>query len=325
MSHASQDTSSRDSHMTIAGRLSVLIPISERHDDLGALHDEYRNALLAARQDIEFIYILDGPKPEALAQLRALRERGEQILILQLGKWFGEAAAISAGYNVAKGDWILILPSYYQVEPASIPRLLEAREGQHMVVARRHPRTGSAWNRTLGRVFNSLVRLITGTRFSDLGCGVRLVQRIVLEEISIYGDQHRFLPVIAEMRGFSVAEVSLTQSPKDFVHRKYSPGVFVRRILDLVSVFFLARFTKKPLRFFGLIGSSVTFVGGLWMAIMVIQRLFLDQPLAERPALILAALLLTLGVQIFTLGLVGEIIIFTHARDIREYAVEEIV
>jgi glycosyltransferase involved in cell wall biosynthesis len=325
MSHAIQDDLSPASLTTIAGLLSVVVPVSERHDDLGTLHDEYRNSLLPVQQDLEFIYVLDGPKPEALLQLRALRERGEKLLILQLGKWFGEAAAITAGYNVAKGDWILILPSYYQVEPASIPRLLEARNSQHMVVARRHPRTGSAWNRTLGRAFNSLVRLITGTELSDLGCGARLVQRIVLDEVSIYGDQHRFLPVIAEMRGFSVAEVPLAQSPRDFVHRKHRPGVFIRRILDLVSVFFLARFTKKPLRFFGLIGSSVTLVGGLWMAIMVFQRLFLDQPLAERPALILAALLVTLGVQIFTLGLVGEIIIFTHARDIREYAVEEIV
>ncbi|NGX16856.1 glycosyltransferase [Wenzhouxiangella sp. XN24] len=305
-------------------RLTVIVPVSERHDDLRTLHDDYRKALLTVEQDLEFIYVLDGPKPQALQQLRELRSRGEELIILQFGKWFGEAAAISAGFSASSGTWVMTLPSYYQVEPASIADLWSSRKTSHMTVACRHPRAGSAWNRVLGRVFNALVRAITGTQLSDLGCGARLMSRNVLEEIPIYGDQHRFLPVLASMRGFSVTEVPLAQSPRDLVHRPYGPGVFLRRILDLVSVFFLARFTKKPLRFFGLIGTAIALVGALWTSWLVVQRVFMDQGLGDRPALILAALLITLGVQVFTLGLVGEIIIFTHARDIREYAVEEV-
>jgi glycosyltransferase involved in cell wall biosynthesis len=324
MNNAPISQPSSDSQETVNNRLSVVVPVSERHDDLRTLHDEYRNGLRSTQFELEFIYVLDGPKPEALAQLRALRARGEQFVILQLGKWFGEAAAIMAGFNVSSGAWILTLPSYYQIEPASLPELMGARGENHMIAARRHPRAGSLWNRMLGRAFNSLVRFITGTQLTDLGCGVRLMSRRVLEEISIYGDQHRFLPVLAEMRGFSIKEVPLAQAKLDRAHRAYGIGVFVRRILDLVSVFFLARFTKKPLRFFGLIGTGIALIGAVWIAWLVFQRTFMGEALAERPALILGALLVTLGVQVFTLGLVGEIIIFTHARDIREYAVEEI-
>jgi glycosyltransferase involved in cell wall biosynthesis len=324
MNHTIQQTPLPDSQAAVADRISVIIPVGARQDDLKTLHNEYRRALSTAHDDLEFIYVLDGPNPDSLAQLQQLREAGEQFTILQLGKWFGEAAAISAGFNISTGAWVLTLPSYYQVEPSALPELLAARGSADLVAACRHPRAGSTWNRMLGRTFNALVRFITGTRLTDLGCGARLIRRAVLDEIPIYGDQHRFLPVLAELRGFSVVEVPLAQSPRDVAHRPYGPGVFVRRTLDLVSVFFLARFTKKPLRFFGLIGTGIAFIGALWIAWLVFQRLFMGEGLGERPALILAALLVTLGVQVFTLGLVGEIIIFTHARDIREYAVEEI-
>lgn len=308
----------------VADRLSVVVPVSERHDDLVTLHREYRNALAPVCPDLEFIYVLDGPYPEALAMLRTLRAEGEALRILQMGMWFGEAAAINAGFAWATGSSIMTLPAYYQIKPDALGALLDARRGHHMAVGFRHERAGSRLNRALGVAFNGLVRMVTGTRFRDLGCGARVFSRAVLEEITIYGDQHRFLPVLAELRGFSVTEVPLAQSKEDVRHRHHGPGKLVRRLLDLVSVFFLARFTKKPLRFFGLIGTGIASLGALWMAALVFERLFLGQPLADRPALILAALLLVLGIQVFALGLVGEIIIFTHAREIREYAIEEI-
>lgn len=308
----------------VKDRLSVIIPISERHDDLVTLHRAYAGALAPACEDIEFIYVLDGTDPQALAMLQVLRATGASIRILQMGMWFGEAAAINAGFAWATGASIMTLPAYNQVSPESVAALLHARGKHHMVVGYRNQRAGSRANLVFGRIFNGLVRFVTGTQFRDLGCGARLFGRGVLEEITIYGDQHRFLPVLAEMRGFSVGEVPLAQAPEDISHRRHGPGKLVRRVLDLVSVFFLARFTKKPLRFFGLIGSGIASLGALWMAVLVFERLFLEQPLSDRPALVLAALLVVLGVQIFALGLVGEIIIFTHAREIREYAVEEI-
>jgi hypothetical protein len=304
--------------------ISVIVPVTERPADLGRLHGEYRAALEALPAEAEFIYVLDGERPKALAELQALRQAGEQFRVLQLGHWVGEAGAISAGFGVAQGEWIFTLPAYYQVRPDEVQRLWTERAGRHMAVGFRYPRRDASVNRWLGTAFNSLVSFITGTRFHDLGCGARLFHRSVLEEIALYGDQHRFLPVLASLRGFSVIEVPLAQSEHDLGMRGHGPGVLLRRVLDLMTVFFLARFTKKPLRFFGLVGSGVGALGLLWAAWLIFQRLVFDMPLADRPALMLASLLIVLGVQVFALGLVGEIVIFTHAREIREYAVEEV-
>lgn len=318
-------TSPADLPAPVSGRLSVIIPVSERPDDLRIVHHEYRAAIDQFTANVEFIYVLDGKAPVALEQLQTLQGAGERLRVLQLGHWFGDAAAISAGFLHASGEWILTLPSYFQVQPGEVGKLWEQRGGHHMLVGFRHPRKDAATNRWLGRSFNWLVGRITGTDFHDLGCGVRLFHRIVLEEIPLYGDQHRFLPVLAALRGFSTIEIPLAQSEKDFGIRGYGPGVLFRRLLDLTTVFFVARFTKKPLRFFGLIGSGITSLGGIWTAWLVFQRLFLGEALADRPALILASLMIVLGVQVFALGLLGEIIIYTHAKEIREYTVEEIV
>jgi hypothetical protein len=144
-------------------------------------------------------------------------------------------------------------------------------------------------------------------------------------ELPLYGDQHRFLPLLAARLGFRIGEVNVAQSRKEKFWRLYRPGVYPRRLLDLLTVFFLIKFTKKPLRFFGLIGAATFLLGGLLTLYLVIERLFFGVPLAQRPALLLSSLLVVLGVQIFALGLIGELIIFTHAKDIKEYTIDEII
>src|SRR5690606_27486643 len=150
------------------------------------------------------------------------------------------------------------------------------------------------------------------------GCGARVMSRRVVQEITIYGDQHRLLPVLAAQQGFAVREVDVAQSPRDEFRGRYRLREYLHRLLDLFTVFFLTRFTKKPLRFFGMSGRGTFTLGGLMLAVLVVQRLVFEQPLADRPALLLSCLLLVLGVQLFALGLLGELIIFTHAKDLKE-------
>ena len=154
---------------------------------------------------------------------------------------------------------------------------------------------------------------------------MRAFKREIAQEVTIYGDQHRFLPVLASRRGFKVRELKVGQSPKDQFRGVYRPREYVHRLLDIFTVFFLVRFTKKPLRFFGMIGSVTLAIGVVFVLYLVIERLFMDVPLAERPALLLSSLLVVLGVQILALGLIGELIIFTHARELKEYTVDEII
>jgi len=166
---------------------------------------------------------------------------------------------------------------------------------------------------------------VTRSRFRDLGCGARALRRQVFEEIDLYGDQHRFMAILAARLGFRVTEVRVRQSPQDRLHRIYRPKEYAHHVLDLFSIFFLVRFTKKPLRFFGMLGAVTFGVGALLIAWLCVDRLLFGEALADRPALLLAALLVVLGLQVFALGLLGELIIFTHARGLKDYRVEEVI
>jgi len=151
------------------------------------------------------------------------------------------------------------------------------------------------------------------------------MKRVVLEELSLYGDQHRLLAVLADRKGFKVAEVELRQSGRDHFEGVYRPREYAHLVLDVFTVFFLVRFTKKPLRFFGMLGASMFGLGALLVLYLVFERLVFGDSLADRPALILSALVVVLGLQLFALGLLAELIIFTHARHIKDYQGAEII
>lgn len=305
-------------------QLSVIIPITERHDPVTELYNDYKKAIVDSGVSYEVIYVIDGDHPNALEELTKLKV-SEPLTIIKLAKWFGESTALNAGFSIAKGKSIITLPAYQQIESSSIPALINAHKDHDMVLARRWPRRDSFLNRLQSRVFNFLLRFATDLKIQDAGCGVRVFTRKVVEEIQIYGDLHRFLPVMAHRQGFRVTQIDVKQADKDAHQRVYSPGVYLRRLLDLLTIFFLLKFTKKPLRFFGLAGTTLFSIGTLATLYIIFERLFMDVAMAGRPVLILSSLLIVLGIQIIAIGLVGEIIIFTHARHLKEYTIEKII
>jgi hypothetical protein len=217
------------------------------------------------------------------------------------------------------------LPAYHQIDGNEIHKLVAGLNSADLCVGRRWPRQ-ETWFSSMRRVaFHRLAAWVTGMPLRDLGCGARVMRRCVLEEIALYGDQHRFLALLADRQGFRVREIDLHQSPKDHFAGGYRAREYAHRILDIFTVFFLVRFTKKPLRFFGMVGASTFTIGLILVLIIVVQRLFFHQPLADRPALLLSSLLIVLGLQVFALGLLGELIIFTHAKDLKDYQVERII
>jgi len=305
--------------------VSAIIPVSERHDDTRSLYFDYKEALDQTGLAYETVFVLDGQFPRIAEELKDMRANGERIRVIQLTKSFGEAAALTVGFDNSSGDLLLTLPAYYQASPADISKLFAGLEQNDMVIGRRWPRTDSKLKQLQTRAFHGILHFVADCSFRDLGCGLRLFRRQVVDEIPLYGDQHRFLPVLAEQRGFRVTEIDVAQSERDTAPKVYASGVYLRRILDILTVFFLVKFTKKPLRFFGLIGSSVLAFGGLILLIVIVQRLFFGVGLGDRPALVLSSLFVVLGVQLLALGLIGELIIFTHARDIKEYTIEKIL
>jgi len=305
--------------------LSVIMPVGNRHaSDIATLYAEYKAGLVGLDTPYEFIVVLDGPRPDVAASLQRLLERGENLIVISLTKRFGEATALMAGFQRASGRMIVTAPAYHQVQGAELGKLVRALDKADLAIGRRWPRVGGRFEVLRRDVFHELIAT-GGQRFSDLGCGARAMKRRVLEEISLYGDQHRFLPVLASRQGFRTVEIDVAQSPLDRYDRRYPMRDYVHRVLDIFTVFFLVRFTKKPLRFFGMVGASTFVIGALLVAWLAIDRLVFLHPLADRPALLLSSLLVVLGMQLFALGLLGELIIFTHARDIKDYQIDEVI
>ena len=307
-------------------QLSGIVVVGDRRDNLSSLVRDYWSALDATRCTFELIFIIDGRRDDAASELEKIRSaKNLPIKIVQLTRSFGDATALMCGIDLAIGKKIVTLPAYYQVDPAELPDLIEKSTGNDVLIVRREPRRGGKFERLRRRAFHRILESITGHRFNDLGCYVRILNKEVLNELRLYGDQHRFLPVLARNAGFTVIEVDARQSEHDYFRSRYRIREYMHRLLDIFTIFFLVRFTKKPLRFFGMVGSVIGIAGVLILAALVFERLFLNEPLADRPALLLSSLLAVLGLQLFSLGLLGELIIFTHARSLKEYKIAEII
>lgn len=305
-----------------SGIVSVVVPVVERTDDLMAVYHAFARELESRSEDFEFLFVFDGrfaPPPE----LVALSRENVGVRILRFAREFGETAALRIGIEKSRGDVVLTLPAYFQVQPDGVGRLLDAiAAGADMAVANRSPRLDSWLNRMQSRAFHRIVGGVTDQQFHDMACGVRAMRRTVAETLPLYGDLHRFIPALALREGYRVEEVPLAQHPSDARIRVYRPGVYFRRLIDIAAFFFLAKFTERPLRFFGLVGSVFLISGAALSLVLLIQR-FEGQGIANRPALLLAVLLVALGVQLIGLGLVGEIIVHLRAPHRRAYRVRE--
>ena len=307
--------------------LSVIIVVRdpERASPVQQLFFDYKEQVEKTGLNYEFIFVVQGSHPKVFGPLSHLKEQGERLNILVLAKWYGEATALNAGFDHASGTIVLTLPAYHQVAPEAIPAMIDALAESDMVIVRRWPRVDNKLNRLQTRFFHFILRKMLGVTFRDLTCSLRAMKRTVVETVHMYGDQQRFFPILATSYGFRVTEVELPQTEEDAFSRYYPAGVYVRRLLDILSIFFLVKFTAKPLRFFGLNGLFVFVIGILFSAVLVVQRIFFGEALADRPALLFGVLLIVLGILLFAIGLVGELIIFVHAKDLKEYRIEKIV
>ncbi|RLA26439.1 MAG: hypothetical protein DRR15_19755 [Gammaproteobacteria bacterium] len=306
--------------------ISAVVPVDTRYEKSTSLAKDYLESLQKMDKSFELVFVLDSRHAELCDELTRMTKKHSQLKIIRLTRGFGEAAALTAGFEQTTGEIVLTLPAYYQIQAPEIHKLIDGLENSDVAIGARWPRASKSKFESFRRkIFHWMVGGVVGDTFKDLGCGARALRRTVVEEGPIYGDQHRYIPRLAIRRGVSICEVEVLQSEKDQYKGGYSPRVYVRYLLDLLTVFFLVRFTKKPLRFFGMIGTVTFAVGALFMAYVVFERLFFDVALADRPALLISSLLVVLGLQIFALGLLGELIIFTHAQEIKEYTIEEII
>lgn len=306
--------------------LSVLVPVTERPWPLVDVFQENAKALRDAGRSFEFLFVVESHRLHLSDGLEELAASGEPVRLLVVGPHIGESAMLKAALPRARADLLLTLAPYPRVEPQGLPLLLQAvDEGADMATACRVSDHSSRINLLQRSLFHLLVRRGLGGGFQDLASGVRAMRREVLEAAPIYGDLSRFTPVLVQREGFDVREVPLPQHPEDARARVYPPGVYVRRLIDLLGVYFLLRFTRKPLRFFGLVGAVFGTAGFAILLVLGMQRLG-GVAMSDRPLLLLGLLLAVLGAQAIALGLIGEIIVNLNiGRGQEGYRVREVV
>ncbi|HEV2852870.1 MAG TPA: glycosyltransferase [Thermoanaerobaculia bacterium] len=318
------------SEPNISPDVSVVIPVVERYGDLEQIYNEFAAELARLGRTAEFLFVVDEQLRDAVPALRRIQARTPQttqeVLIILLGGPFGASAALTTGLTRARGERVVTLASYFQVEPSGLgPALQALDEGADLVVGRRYPRIDSRFNRIQSRLFHGIVHRLTGTDFHDVSCGFKVMKKRVARDLNLYGGLHRFIPLLALHRGFAVREIPVPQRQEDRPMRYHGTGTYLGRLLDILNIFFLTKFTRTPLRFFGLLGAGLFSLGFLIDLVVAVEKVFFATGLSDRALLLLGVLLMVLGVQTLSLGLVGEIIIFTHARNAREYKVAEII
>lgn len=302
--------------------ISVVVPVTQDCADIEAAYQSYRTVLGSFGKPVEFIYVLDGAMPRAARTLRGLRAAGEPVEVLSFASAFGEAAALTVGFRHAAGDVVFTLTPRAVIAPETLPQLIEALATSDVAVARRMTEDGQPPRRR--RKFDRMVNALFGTSLQDIRCGVRAMRAEVAKELTIYGNQHRFLPLLAQAQGFVVREVDLPAARTPERSSRLLP-FDTSLVLDVITIYFLLRFVKKPFRFFGGFGLAVLAIGALFTAYLIAGRLFFDIPLVDRPALVLSTLMIVLGIQIISVGLIGEIVAFAYAKDIKDYRVDRIV
>jgi hypothetical protein len=297
-----------------AVKVSVIVAGPDESVPLDQLYREYAEPLKQHGISYEFVFVTAAEDHGLLEPLTQLERANEPIVLLESAPRVVEAALLRSALPLCRGAVMLLLAPDRRVAPEALPVLVRAiDDGADIVVARRSVEHDAVLNRMQRRIAHRLIRMLVGGSFTDLGSGVRAFRREVLADLPLYGEFSRFLPVFAAREGYVVQECEVPLHPSAGRTRLFSPGVYLRRLVDLLAVFFLIRFQEKPLRFFGLAGGLVSLIGIVIMLVLGWQR-FAGQALADRPMLVVAVLLVVLGAQSVALGLIGEIIVHAGAK-----------
>jgi len=299
--------------------LSIVIPVFNEEENIPLLADEIRRALDPQGIAYEVIAVDDGSTDGSWSRLEAARAADPRWILVALRRNFGQTAALSAGFDHARGQVIVPLDGDLQNDPADIPRLLALAAEYDIVSGWRKNRQDRFLSRRLPSMLaNWLISKVTGIRLHDYGCTLKAYRREVVEHLHLYGEMHRFIPAIASWMGITFIEVETHHRPRRFGRSKYGIARTVRVILDLITVKFLLSFATKPIQVFGMLGIAAVGIGGLIGAYLTALKLFLGAQIGGRPLLFLAVLLIVVGVQFVVMGLLGEMLVRVYHESQRK-------
>ncbi len=304
--------------------VSVLVPVLNEGATISSLAARVLANLDTMNVRAELVFVDDGSTDETPEAVRREHERDPRVRLIRLRRNFGKAAALSAGVDHSRGRILVTMDGDLQDDPDEIPRLLKALEDGPLDLVSGWKRTRhDPWRRRLAsRVFNWVTRTLSNVGLHDFNSGFKAYRREVLEQVAVYGELHRYIPVLASRRGFRIGELAVAHHPRRVGRSRYGWDRSWKGPVDLITVLFISRFTRRPLHFFGPIG-LISFVAGLGTCACLAAQWFAGASLSNRPLLLLGVLLMVLGIQIVTTGLVGELITFKNFRRPDSYSVRE--
>jgi glycosyltransferase involved in cell wall biosynthesis len=310
--------------------ISVVIPLHNEERSVALLYEELQAAVDPLERDWEAVFVDDGSVDGSFAALTRLHQGNENVRVVRLRRNFGKAAALATGFAQARGDTVVTIDADLQDDPSEIPKLLvKLDEGFDLVSGWKTRRRDPLRRRVLSRIFNWVTGRVSGLRLHDMNCGLKAYRAEVVKGLPLYGELHRFIPVLAHYRGFRVAELPVNHRPREHGRSRYGVERYVRGFLDLLTVSFIGRYRHRPLHLFGGLGLVLGFLGTAILVYLTVVKA-LGHSIGERPLLTLGVLLVVVGLQFFSLGLISEMLTSQHeetagGREQAELHVDEIL
>ncbi|HYV07675.1 MAG TPA: glycosyltransferase family 2 protein, partial [Blastocatellia bacterium] len=303
--------------------ISLVIPVLNERPSLDDLNARLAAVLSVFAVQYEIIFVDDGSTDGSVDAIKELQRRNSSVRYIRFRRNFGKSAALAAGFRSARYPLVVTMDGDLQDLPEQLPLLIDKlNEGYDLVSGWRQHRSDPLTTRIGSKLYNWTTSMLTGVRLHDINCGFKCYRREVLDEVMIYGERHRYIPVLASYRGFRLGEVRIEHAPRRHGKSHYGIGKVFGGVFSLLSVILMTRYTNRPLHFFGLMG---VLLGGLGTAIdlyLVALRLFFRQWLSNRPLLIIGTLLIIVGVQFVLFGLLAEMVAFSYRRE-SDYSIIE--
>jgi glycosyltransferase involved in cell wall biosynthesis len=310
--------------------ISVVVPVHDEERTVALLYDELASALDPLGQEWEAVFVDDGSRDGSFAALTRLHSQAPNVRVVRLRRNFGKAAALVAGFDQAGGETIVTIDADLQDDPAELPRLLAKLEEGFDLVSGWKTRRQDPWSRrVLSRLFNAVTSWMSGVRMHDMNCGLKAYRAEVAHGLRLYGELHRFIPVLAHHRGYRIAELPVNHRPREHGRSRYGLERYLRGFLDLLTVSFIGRYRQRPLHLFGGLGLLLGLLGTAILVYLTVVKA-LGHAIGNRPLLTLGVLLVVVGMQFFSLGLISEMITSHHEeraaeRERAELHVDEIL
>lgn len=306
--------------------LSVVIPLYNEEDSLKELNSQLRTVLGRMNIRYEILFIDDGSTDRSFQVLRDMKRNDRHIKVVRFRRNFGKSAALAVGFDKAQGNVVITMDADLQDDPAEIPSMKRRiEEGFDLISGWKKVRHDPITKTIPSKFFNKVTAMMTGVKIHDMNCGLKAYRKDVIKTVKVYGELHRYIPVLAHWEGFKVGEMVVQHRARKYGKTKFGLGRFWKGFLDLLTAIFTTRFLRRPLHLFGPVGILAMLLGGAVDIWMVIHRLLLGPevyPLGSRPMFFAATILVVLGVQFISLGLLGEMISKTRTS-VEEYSIRE--